>query len=238
MGYRTTWGNANKQTSEGLAIRYTCEPLSLSDSSSYYKVTRYATKNYSFVGMDRATAMQCAEAKAAQYTRGHTHVASKSVSGDGVSTTIYTTYTSYDCLCSVAVEHGSGGMWNVTISVSETDEALTDSVPASMAACFSITQNYDEDDSTAGTSIVLKSVFLTKTQGSTHYYGMAYTANVADFNEEALVVQWAVQGDVYQTVAYSEKYWGYPCTASSGKTVNWRLCYGSNISEVVSVVVP
>ena len=238
MGYLTTWGNANKQTSEGLAIRYTCEPLSLSDTSAYYKVTRYATKNYSFVGMDRATAMQCAEAKVAQYTRGHTHVASKSVSGDGGSTTVYTTYTSYDCLCSVAAEHVSGGMWRVTLSVAETDEALAESLPASMASCFSISQNYDEDDSTASTSIVLTEVLLTKTQGSTHYYDVGYNASVADFNEDGLVVQWAQQGDVYQTVAYSEKYWGYPCTAASGKTVNWRLCYGSSVSEVVSVVIP
>ena len=235
MGYLTTWGNANKQTSERLAIRYTCEPLSLSDDSSYYKVTRYATKNYSFVGMNYATASKCAAAKVAQYTRGHTHVASKFVS-DG---TTYTTYTSYDCHCSIAAAHGSGGMWNVTLSVAETDEALTESLPDDFASCFSISQNYDEDDTGGEDLLTLESVGAHIISGTNAMASFTYSQKIANFSDGALCLQYkdSASASAWTTgakVVGSKNNLWYIYNVSSGSTFLFRLIYGNVTSNVMS----
>ena len=245
MGYLTTWGNANKQTSEGLAIRYTCEPLELTSSpdgsstQSTYKVTRYATKNYSFVGMDRATAMQCAEAKVAQYTRGHTKVTSMTISGDGTSTVVFVTYTVYECLCSVAAAHGNGGLWNVALSVNETDEALTESLPDDFASCFSISQNYDEGDTGDEDLLTLESVGASITSGTTAIASFKYSQKIANFSDGALCLQYknSASATAWTTgarnVGSKTNLW-YVYGASSGATFLFRLIYGGITSNVMS----
>ena len=64
MGLITTYDDRNKVTDRGLAVKYSSEPV-IDLSTSYYLLTRYATKTYSYVGMDYHTAKSCASAKRA-----------------------------------------------------------------------------------------------------------------------------------------------------------------------------
>ena len=239
MGYRTTWGNANKQTSEGLAIRYTCEPLvpsAIVTSTSDFKVTRYATKSYSFVGMDYATASKCAAAKVAQYTRAHTRVTSET-SG---SSTSFDTYSIVECLCSIAVQHGGGDLWNVTISVSETDEALSQGLPSDPASCFSISQDYDESGSSGGSVLTLESVGGAITSGTNATVSFTYSQSIQDFDEQALALQYKSSSSATKwttgarQVSSTNKFW-YIYGVHSGETFYFRLLYGGTSSNSTSL---
>lgn len=65
--------NRNKVESTLLQTLYTSEVVGHLSGYSWgtpsMKYTRYRTKNYSYVGMSKATAKQCVDAKVAQYTR-------------------------------------------------------------------------------------------------------------------------------------------------------------------------
>ena len=67
------YDNRNKVESTLLQTLYTTEIVGRLGGVSWgtpsVRYTRYRTKNYSFVGMSKATARQCVNAKIAQYTR-------------------------------------------------------------------------------------------------------------------------------------------------------------------------
>lgn len=73
MGYCTYYDDRNKVTYQGLMIKYRVEPYQFEANGGQtyngYMATRYATKYYSYVGMDASTAKSCQDAKLAQYTR-------------------------------------------------------------------------------------------------------------------------------------------------------------------------
>lgn len=86
----------------------------VSDTSKYYwRVTRHRTKEYMYVGMDRATAKLCVAAKRAQYT----HVFFNWTFKDG-QWKRGDRYTA--CCANVSPQKLTGSMWNVKISVDET----------------------------------------------------------------------------------------------------------------------
>ena len=82
MGLLSSYNDTNKVTDTALRVQYAVEPDTYEyvgwqkdpdrDVSSwvtferpYYRVHRYATKSYSYVGMDEATAISCQNAKIA-----------------------------------------------------------------------------------------------------------------------------------------------------------------------------
>jgi len=82
MGYYTTFDNNNKVTTQALCVKYISDYAETTNKSTndttgevtetvtpYWICTRYATKQYSYVGMDFVTAKECAKQKRAMYTR-------------------------------------------------------------------------------------------------------------------------------------------------------------------------
>jgi len=170
MGLLTTYNDTNKVTDSALRVQYAVE----SDKCAYrgwidapmpdggtvqvwvdgekwfYRVHRYATKSYSYVGMDEATAKACQNAKIAQYTRAFSRV----VEGDAPpdpevspdpSTTLTLGYT-YECRSDIVAQHVDGHMWEVVINVNEDDEKFSYELPSNPASLFTAEnqRNYDE----------------------------------------------------------------------------------------------
>lgn len=68
------YSDNNKQTQTGLQKQYNYEAkfFVIKDNLySVYRVTRHATKQYSYVGMTEGAAKTCVTAKIAQYTKTH-----------------------------------------------------------------------------------------------------------------------------------------------------------------------
>ena len=91
MGLINTYTDANKVTDTALKVQYAVVPDKYTstgwvedpDSGAescvtyeriFYRVHRYATKSYSYVGMDYSTAVACQNAKVAKYTRNYSKV--------------------------------------------------------------------------------------------------------------------------------------------------------------------
>ena len=169
MGLKTTWGDANKVVQTALAVRYTVTQDSVKvsewvkanpdDAEStlqlyktydkpFYRCRRRATKRYSYVGMTEAAAEACAAAKVAQYTRD-CFVISITESEDtdlmGNNPTVIGTKTTKTCTSDISAERDEGGMWHVTVSVSEDDEKPSLTSPADVASLFAAenARNYD-----------------------------------------------------------------------------------------------
>ena len=181
MGLWTTYGDMNKVTSRGLAVRYSVQPAAIG-----YEVTRYATKSYAFVGMDRATAKSCASAKRSQYTREYSRVKTKS----GTSGSTVAEVTVVECPCDIAETPQGGGMWQVQISVNETDAKPSAEIPSDPASLFTAAngRNYDEGEGDGGGKplLVLNSVArYLSTQAA-----VSYSTSIEGFVEAALVLQY------------------------------------------------
>lgn len=72
MALHTTYGSFNRVVSEELSTTYTRETILKADSdvgAAYYKYTRTRTKQYKYIGMTRAAAVQCANNLNVKYAR-------------------------------------------------------------------------------------------------------------------------------------------------------------------------
>ena len=149
MGLLTTWTDANKVTSQGLAVRYVCEQTYGYDYfnkeycivGALYK--RVATKRYSYVGLSIDAAKACAETKKKKYTRSHTRQSIytthymrwtttatnadgsvKSESGMSVPNAfVVEDVPNVECQADITISNMGGCLWRVNISVNETDTA-------------------------------------------------------------------------------------------------------------------
>lgn len=214
MGLWTTYGDANKVTSRGLAVRYSVQP-----SKHGYEVTRYATKSYAFVGMDRATAKACASAKRSQYTREYSRVETKS----GTSGSTVAEVTVVECPCDIAETRMNGGMWQVQVDVNETDTKPAAEIPPDPASIFAAAngRNYDEGDGDGGAALVLKGV----TRAPRGAY-VSYRTNIVGFVEDALVLQFKTSESGSWSGARRVSSGLYEGVPSSGDC--WcRIMYGS-----------
>ena len=82
-----------------------------------WKITRRRTKDYKYVGMDKATAKACAAAKRAQYLRTFFTWTFK----NGLWVQNRTNASMYkQCVANVKPQRLTGNMWNVVIQVDET----------------------------------------------------------------------------------------------------------------------
>lgn len=183
MGLLQTYDNTNKVTWQGLQIKYSCriEQGETNDSEyTYYVYSRYATKRYSFVGMDEQTAKDCAAAKLSQYTRSYS-IPKKSSSGGYVDSLIT------ECMTDVAAVYVDGGMWNVDIAVNETDIKVSTVRYSDPAALFTAAsaRNYDEGTS-GGPSIILNTVHRGGQGSETE---LEFHQSIGNFKPNNLIVQ-------------------------------------------------
>lgn len=213
----------NKVTSSGLAVRYSVQP-----GEAGFEVTRYATKSYAFVGMDRATARSCASAKRSQYTREYARV--KTVSGSsGSSATVEVAVV--ECPCDIAETPQGGGMWQVQVSVNETDTKPSAEIPSDPASLFTAAngRNYDAGEGDGGGKplLVLNSVSRGE-QGAS----VSYSANIEGFVAAALVLQFKTSESGSWNGASRTSSGLYAGVPASGDC--WcRLMYGSVESNTV-----
>lgn len=173
MGLKTVYDNSNKVTDVGLSVTYRQTWV----QGTYWKVVRIAKKSYKFIGMDQATAFQCASAKRTQYTRTFTHI---QVTDSGVSAN-----TTIECPSDIAPRHVEGGAWEVQIEVNEMDSTYSNGPSADPASLFPVAnaRNYDED---AGTStLTLDSVARSGTS-----LAFTYTQAISGFDPAALICQY------------------------------------------------
>ena len=122
-------------------------------SSSLYnwKIVRRRTKDYKYVGMDRATAKACMAAKRAQYLR--TFYTWTFTNGRW-QRNVQPAATYKQSVATVTPQRLTGSMWNVRIQVDETciayviadaaGSAIVDPSAAVDAACGSGSWSYDE----------------------------------------------------------------------------------------------
>lgn len=140
MGLLTEYNDTNKVTNTALNIKYSVEEASftaVSSTTRYYRCTRYAQKQYMYVGMDYATALSCQNEKISQYTRSYSRITGES--GPYPETFL-------GCTSDIVAQHQDGGMWSVVIGVNETDEKPSATVPSNVASLFSAENQRDYDE--------------------------------------------------------------------------------------------
>lgn len=107
----------NRVTSAGLVTKYQTVYDAASQSAPFYQYTRVRTKNYSYVGMDRATADRCVKAMVDKYTRRYrmwryyNGAWRRILTQDGLYT---------DLVAAVELQKAEGSMWAVQVQVDET----------------------------------------------------------------------------------------------------------------------
>lgn len=164
MALLTSFTDDNKVTDTALLVKYQVEQDSFrrvgwhkEPGKSYetygeydqpfYRCTRYATKSYSYVGMNYSTALSCQQSKLNQYTRDYSRVkVIETTDPLGRPTAIISSDTSRFCGSDIACQHFDGGMWNVVINVNETDEKALSVFPTNLPALFAEEneRKYDE----------------------------------------------------------------------------------------------
>lgn len=148
-----TYTDANKETQSMLSDDISVTLDSRTQNPLYYnwKITRRRTKDYTYVGMDAATAKACMNAKRAMYLR--TFYTWRFVNGRWMKNTDPASMYK-QCAARVDTQHLAGSMWNVRIQVDETCVAyvvadalgsgILDPNAAVDAACNSAGWSYDE----------------------------------------------------------------------------------------------
>lgn len=116
-----------------------------------WKITRRRTKEYKYVGMDRATAKACVAAKRAQYLR--TFYTWTFTNGRWVQNRDAASMYKQS-VANIKPQRMTGSMWNVVIQVDETcicyvqsdatGSSILDPEAAIDAACGSASWSYDE----------------------------------------------------------------------------------------------
>lgn len=231
MSLKTVYDNSNKVTDIGLSVTYRQKFLETIEttpsgggspvSTPYWEVTRIAKKSYKFVGMDQATAFQCASVKRSQYTRTFTQVRA-------TDTEITTDY-SIECPSDIAPRHVDGDVWEVAIEVNEMDTTYSIGPAADPASLFSQAnaRNYDED---AGSStLTLDSVTRSGTS-----LAFTYTQAISGFDADALICQYKTDESLttWTTAQRVASTAASPVTVPD-QAVFVRLRYGSFESNVM-----
>jgi len=152
----TTWTNANLQIVQGKTMRVTVEQtgnpvITVTVPSSgaepqfsldtWYKQTANFTCIYQYVGMDKTTAENCAEAMRTKFTRTKLlwfyGVEAKAGGGYKLGWTSTSTGTVLDS--EIAVVHDAGCMYHVEVHANVTDESYTTSATGTLPnwpSCF------------------------------------------------------------------------------------------------------
>lgn len=228
MSLFTTYTEANKLTSSGLSVTYRQLPASCTNPTTgetvlYWEVTRMAKKSYSFVGMDEATAYECASAKRAQYTRAFARLDAGTLDP---LTSLPTMVNVRECPSDIAPQHGDSAMWHVQISVNEEDVKAVAAPVSDPASLFSAANSraYDEDAGAA-------TLTLSSASRSGGVLTISYSQHIANFSEGAMVLQYKTSesSDSWTSVV------GPPFAVPETGTLYVRLVYGGIESETLVV---
>lgn len=217
MSLLTRYGDANKQTSTGLCVRYACEEDST--YSGWFIYTRYASKTYSYVGMDYDTAKACAAAKRAQYLRRHNRVTIDATMAGAAAFSIFAKDTQvYEALCTISMVHGEGDSWNVEIQVNETESRASNSASASPESLFSSENGWDYDEGAAAASEIAITEASATAGGTT--ITTKVTSTRTDFTPwgSVLSVSCGTSSDTYV------------CKAASGESGTWSATWGGSLA--------
>ena len=168
------YDNSNKVTDVGLSVTYR-----QNFNGQYWEITRMAKKQYQFIGMDKATAYECAAAKRTQYTRAFARIDTTNDSPASVSVV--------ECPSDIAPQHRDGDVWSVSISVNEQDIVASQTRVTDPATLFTDAnaRNYDED---AG----LSALSITSAERSDDTVAIEYEAEIVDFDPSRLICQYKV----------------------------------------------
>lgn len=233
MALLKSWGDTNKITDRALSVRYRITPVFIapvategvennSVAAYAYDVTRYAMKNYRFVGMDYETSKRCRDAKLVQYRRG----VWEPFAEGGYETMRVASQAS------VTLER-DGDTCSVVISVNETDSlrVVSDGTPPKdPATLFSALNEMDYDES--GFAIKIESIF---DGGDVDFYiNFKRPANVRNdrlvFQFEASTGAWySIVPDDFPLPMQAIFYGGISGRNPDG---GFRIIYGDYISPV------
>ena len=218
---KSVYDNTNKVTSSGLSVTY-----KQSFNGQYWEITRYAKKSYSFIGMDKDTAYECAAAKRAQFTRAFARLDTSTIDEEHPLPTIV---SAYECPSDIAPQHQDGDVWSVDIQVNEEDHRAAGSPSQNPASLFTTenARNYDED---AG----LSALALSSVSRSGSVATISYSQSIARFNEASLVLQYKTEESSTNWTSSSKNQSGQWNVPSSG-TFYARLIYGSIESNTITV---
>lgn len=218
---KNVYDNSNKITSSGLSVTY-----KQTFNGSYWEIARYAKKAYSFVGMDKDTAYECAAAKRAQYTRAFARLDTSVIDENH---TLPDVVFAYECPSDIAPQHQDGDIWSVEIQVNEEDHRASGSAVSNPAALFpqENARSYDED---AGlTALSLDSISRSDDKAT-----VSYTTSIANFKADSLVLQYKTEESSTTWTSSSRDKLGRYSVPSSG-TFYARLIYGSFESNTLTV---
>jgi len=132
----STLTDYNKVTQQLLMVNYTCVPDVVNDTNCF-RITRYASKQYSYIGLDIASAEQGAQDKVKQYTR---FIRRYDIQNGQV------VWSPAGMLSQAQIQatRDDGGLYTVDIQVNEVDEVLSLSDMNDYSQAFTwIGTNYD-----------------------------------------------------------------------------------------------
>ena len=218
-----SWGEFNKVTNRALQVQWVSSFIGVINAASVYEYHRIATKAYSYVGMDEATAKMCQSAMLAQYTRVYTQWYTQRGA--------YRTSRRVECVASVSCDHDSAGLWNVNIQVNEDQLQYYPGYLPDPAASGLFDLSLDYDESTpAGACVHLAYADLS----TSRVLSLHYAASVPDFTTADIHAEGSTDGGVTWTEATP-----YSVTADVITLVTWtpglyRLRYGAAAAGIVS----
>lgn len=158
MGLLTTYTDVNCVVDTALQVNYTRRIVfgqwvkstitSSSASTTYtqaWEYARAAVKTYRYVGLDEATARECASAMRALYTR-----TSKTSVWNGTTGEFDTIVSGDILMADVVAQHDDGDAWFVTVSVHEQDTRMNLLSNINPESLFGSERSRDYDGETEG----------------------------------------------------------------------------------------
>ena len=106
-------------------------------SGDGFAVTRYASKRYSYVGMNKDAAKDCRAAMVAKYTRIRFGIGG--TDGTGVARSLV-------CMADIEMSNTGADAYSVSVNVNETDARWSGSIPADPASLFEVENARDYDE--------------------------------------------------------------------------------------------
>ena len=139
------WDRRNRVESQPLLTEFATEYVTDELPVAFYRYTRTRTKSYSYIGLDRATAIACANAMNEKYTRLYRRWEWKSGDWRQVPGTdgVYR-----EKVATAVPKHDEGGMYSVDVQVNEVCIANLRSTSMDLDQTFRFyfgDWDYDED---------------------------------------------------------------------------------------------
>lgn len=217
------YDNSNKVTDSGLSVTYR-----QSFNGQYWEITRIAKKSYSFIGMDKDTAYECASVKRSQYTRAFARLDTSTIDEQHPLPSVV---NAIECPSDIAPQHVDGDVWSVQISVNEEDTLPSAASVADPAELFAAAnaRNYDED---AG----LAALTLGSASRSGDKLSFTYATEIAEFNADSLACQYKTsESSTSWTTAARDGSNPSPVIVPEDVELFVRLIYGSIESNTLTV---